>query len=38
MCGGTTDLKSPDNEANQMLAAVKDQFHAKAGTSGEGLI
>ena len=37
MCGGTTELKSPDDESNQMLATVKDQFHEKAGTSGEGL-
>ena len=36
MCGGTTELKSPDDESNQMLATVKDQFHEKAGTSGEG--
>ena len=38
MCGGTTEMKSPDDEANQMLESVKDQFHEKAGTSGEGLI
>ena len=37
MCGGTTELKSPDDESNQMLATVKDQFHEKAGTSGDGL-
>ena len=37
MCGGTTEMKSPDDESNQMLATVKDQFHEKAGTSGEGL-
>ena len=38
MCGGTTEMKSPDDESSQMLATVKDQFHEKAGTSGEGLI
>lgn len=37
MCGGTTEMKNPDDESNQMLATVKDQFHEKAGTSGEGL-
>ena len=37
MCGGTTEMKSPDDESNQMLTTVKDQFHEKAGTSGEGL-
>ena len=36
MCGGTTELKSPDDESNQMLATVTEQFHEKAGTSGEG--
>lgn len=35
MCGGTTEMKNPDDESNQMLATVKDQFHEKAGTSGE---
>jgi len=35
MCGGTTEMKSPDDESNQMLTTVKDQFHEKAGTSGE---
>ena len=36
--GGTTGMQNPDDEANQILATVKDQFHEKAGTSGEGLI
>ena len=38
MCGGTTGMQSPDDEANQVLASVKDQLHEKAGTSGEGEI
>ena len=38
MCGGASGIQSPDDEANQVLASVKDQFHEKAGTSGEGEI
>ena len=38
MCGGTSGMQSPDDEANQVLASVKDQLHEKAGTSGEGEI
>ena len=38
MCGGTSGVQSPDDEANQVLASVKDQLHEKAGTSGEGEI
>ena len=30
-------MQKPDDEAKQMLATVKDQFHEKAGTSGDGL-
>ena len=30
-------MQKPDDEAKQILATVKDQFHEKAGTSGEGL-
>ena len=32
---GTTEMKSPDEESNQIL--VKYQFHEKSGTSSEGL-
>ena len=46
---GATEMKSPDDESNQILAIVKYQFHQlyqfhdlyqfheQAGTSGEGL-
>ena len=39
MCGGIMPgMQSPDDDANQVLASVKDQLHEKAGTSGEGEI
>ena len=36
MCGGTTDLKQPDDEAREVLDSVKPHLLEKTNHSGSG--
>ena len=36
MCGGTTDVKQPDDEAREILESVKSSLLEKTNHSGSG--